>query len=968
MARRRGLAAVLFGLLRPGHAKAATLNADALSVTFAFATREIPLGEIEAAELNVGWLWAGVRIRHACGESAVSGLSLADATALATALEAARDGRWRKVLAERIELLRAVHGRVTQLVEPQRYIACSVFRDLERNARNVAGEIASLSPDTLSTAPEIRMLERIRNFVKDSDAVRARANEVFVEKELSRSRAFFDRVEARPLTDEQRRAVVVDEDRNLVVASAGSGKTSVMVAKAGWLVRRGYRRPSELLLLAFARDARNELQQRICGRLGDEMANSVTVRTFHSLGMSIIGEAEGRRPALARVAEDHRALLHLLKGIVDGLLADRDVSAKLLDWFEGKFAPYRSEQECRNWGEYWEYIRRYNIRSLKGEKVKSFEECEIANYLYLHGVPYEYEAAYEHDTATPEKRQYRPDFHLPREGIYIEHFGLDAAGRTARFVKRKKYLEDIEWKRQLHERHGTVLIETFSHEHASGRLLRNLARKLSTHGVSLSPIPRDEVFAVLEQQGRIDPFMRLLATFLHHFKGGQLSFREVERRARRFGDRPRAEAFLAVFRPIFERYQETLSDRGEIDFHDMIGRATEHVEAGRFRSPFSYILVDEFQDISPGRARLLQALLHQLPAAQLFAVGDDWQAIYRFGGSDIAVMREFSEHFGSSERIDLQTTFRCSQPIASVATRFVLANPAQIRKEVRSTRQETGPCVHVGLAGVQDRSLLSEALDTIAEDAARHEGASSVLLLGRYRHMRPGNLSGLARQHPRLRLSFMTVHGSKGLQADYVVVLGLCTGKRGFPTEIADDPLLDLVLSAPEKHPNAEERRLFYVALTRARYRVFVLADGGPPSPFVLELINGDYDVAVFGRLPEKETPCPGCVRGHLVQRENKRSKGTFYGCSNWPYCEHRQPPCPVCGKGLPVRADGGFRCRDCGQLIDACPNCGGLLQPRIGRFGRFFGCSNYPTCDYTRAIERRQQSCGRSAGSAPRR
>ena len=968
MARRTGLASVLFGLVRPGHAKAATLNASALSVTFAFRTREIPLGDIEAAELKVGWLWAGVRIRHACRESAVSGLSLADATALAAALEAARVEWWRNALAERIELLRAVHGRVTQLVEPQRYIACSVFWDLERNARNVAGEIASLWPDSLSTAPEIRMLERIRNFVKDSDTLRARANEAFVEKELSRSRAFFDRVEARPLTDEQRRAVVVDEDRNLVVAAAGSGKTSVMVAKTGWLVRRGYRHPSELLLLAFARDARNELQERIRGRLGEDVASCVTVRTFHSLGMTIIGEAEGRRPALARVAEDHGALLHLLKGIVDGLLADRDLSTKLLDWFEGKFAPYRSEQACRSWGEYWDYIRRYDIRSLKGEKVKSFEECEIANYLYLHGVPYEYEAAYEHDTATPEKRQYRPDFHLPREGIYIEHFGLDAAGRTARFVDRKKYLEDMEWKRQLHERNGTVLIETFSHERASGKLIRNLARNLSTHGVSLSPIPRDEVFAALEQQGRIDPFMRLLATFLHHFKGGQLSFWEVAHRARGFGDRLRAEAFLAVFRPIFERYQETLSERGEIDCHDMIGKATEHVEAGRFRSPFGYILVDEFQDISPGRARLLKALLDQLPDAQLFAVGDDWQAIYRFGGSDIAVMREFSEHFGDSERIDLETTFRCSEPIASVATRFVLANPAQIRKKVRSTRRETGPCVHVGLSGVQDLSLLGEALDRIAEDAAMHQEASSVLLLGRYRHMRPGNLSGLARQHPSLRLSFMTVHGSKGLQADYVVVLGLCTGRHGFPTEIADDPLLDLVLSAPEKHPNAEERRLFYVALTRARRRVFVLADGGPPSPFVLELINGNYDVAVFGRMPKKETPCPRCVTGHLIRRENKRKKGTFYGCSNWPYCEHRQPSCPVCGRGLPVRAEDGFRCRDCGQMIEACPSCGGWLQHRIGRYGRFLGCSNYPTCNYTRDIEHPQRSRGRSTGFAPRR
>ena len=111
-------------------------------------------------------------------------------------------------------------------------------------------------------------------------------------KALVRSCDLFDRIEARPLTDEQRKAVVVDERCNLVVAAAGSGKTSVIVAKAGWLVRRGYRKPSELLLLAFARDARNEMEERIRKRLG-AVARGVTVRTFHSLGMAIIGEAEG---------------------------------------------------------------------------------------------------------------------------------------------------------------------------------------------------------------------------------------------------------------------------------------------------------------------------------------------------------------------------------------------------------------------------------------------------------------------------------------------------------------------------------------------------------------------------------------------------------------------------------------------------------------------------------------------------
>ena len=187
----------------------------------------------------------------------------------------------------------------------------------------------------------------------------------------------------------------------------------------------------------------------------------------------------------------------------------------------------------------------------------------------------------------------------------------------------------MDWKRQVHAEHGTVLIETFSHERDEGKLIRNLTKKLAAHGVSLSPISREKVFTVLEEQGRIDPFTRLFATFLQHFKGARLSFAEIAERAATLRDRGRAEAFLAVFRPILERYQETLARSGAIDFHDMINRATDLVEAGRYHSTFGYILVDEFQDISPARARLLKALLDKSPDAQLFAVGDDWQAIYR---------------------------------------------------------------------------------------------------------------------------------------------------------------------------------------------------------------------------------------------------------------------------------------------------------------------------------------------------
>ena len=173
----------------------------------------------------------------------------------------------------------------------------------------------------------------------------------------------------------------------------------------------------------------------------------------------------------------------------------------------------------------------------------------------------------------------------------------------------------------------------------------------------------------------------------------------------------------------------------------------------------------------------------------------------------------------------------------------------------------------------------------------------------------------------------MTVHRSKGLEADYAVVLRLCAGKHGFPVEVADDPLLDLVMAAPEAHSNAEERRLLYVALTRARRQVFLLAEGGPPSSFVTKLIGGGYDVTVFGRPPEGDVSCPQCKEGRVERRENARDGSIFYGCSNWPYCEHTGRPCPKCETGLPVRSGSAFRCRDCGGSIEGCPSCGGWKQ-----------------------------------------
>ncbi|MCY3745084.1 MAG: UvrD-helicase domain-containing protein [Acidobacteria bacterium] len=715
--RRVGLASWLFPVIRPRDAKAATLGRTALSLTVFSGAQEILMRDIHTVSLERQWAWGGVRIRTALGDTVVSGLPRRAAASLAAAVDETRMAWWRELLVEHADALRAVDSRLAGLDTPRRYVRRRAFSSLVEEAQRAAAELPHWWPDRLDAEPAVRRMKRIRSFLSSPEAMRKRANQSFLAGELERSRSFLDRVETRPLTEEQRRAVCVDDDRNLVVAGAGSGKTSVMLAKAGWIVERGDRRPKDLLLLAFARNARDELAQRIEQRLGARAAAAMNVQTFHSLGLSIIGEADGRRPAVAKAAMDDRALLNLLESIITELQVDPHHGRELIRWLAYGATPYRSEHEFRSQGEYWDYVRNHEIRSLQGELVKTFEECTIANFLYLNGVRYEYERPYEHDTATAKKSQYKPDFYLTDAGIYIEHFALDEKGNTPPFIDQAEYKRSRRWKLKLHAKHGTTLIQTFSHEQRAGRLTECLAERLRARDVALKPIPRGEVFAVLDKQKRVAPFTGLVATFLQHFKGARLSMEAVEARASEKRDGGRSEAFLRVFRPIFERYEARLSEDGEIDFHDMINRATDLVSEGRYRRSFGYILVDEFQDISPGRAALLKALLDQSPASQLFAVGDDWQAIFRFAGSDIAIMRGFEEHFGAVARTDLETTFRCSDGLCDVATRFVLRNPAQIKKNVHPIRRVDGPGVWIGGDGVGPP--LHEALNRIATEAVR---------------------------------------------------------------------------------------------------------------------------------------------------------------------------------------------------------------------------------------------------------
>ena len=248
-------AILLFAVLRPRQAKAVTVDENKLQLEYGFRSVEISLGKIKSAEINTGWFWSRIQLRYDREEAVVSGLLPKDTQTFMKALEVARVHWWQRTLASQIGILQSVYDRLAQLADPLAYLRLSAYTELRHDAENAAGQFMACWPSSLSNTPEIQRLRTILDFLQDPEHFRAKTNATFIANELDRSQELFDRIEKRPLTEEQRKAVVVDDDRNLVIAAAGSGKTSVIAAKAGWLLQRGYRHPSELLLLAFARDA-----------------------------------------------------------------------------------------------------------------------------------------------------------------------------------------------------------------------------------------------------------------------------------------------------------------------------------------------------------------------------------------------------------------------------------------------------------------------------------------------------------------------------------------------------------------------------------------------------------------------------------------------------------------------------------------------------------------------------------------
>lgn len=715
-------------------------------------------------------------------------------------------------------------------------------------------------------------------------------------------------VEEQLLDRQQMEAVVMEAHSHLIIAGAGTGKTTTVVGKIKYLIKSGKYKPEDILVLSFTNASATEMSERI----NKESGCQIEASTFHRLGMAIITEVEGIKPKISKYAN---SLKPFIREQLKALVEDKRYVYSLSTYLIYNRVHARSEFEFHSEKEYKEYLEINPPITMLNEKVKSYGEMDIANFLCQNGVRYIYEEPYVIDTRTSEYGQYKPDFYLPDYQIYIEYFGINKRGEVPEWFSGKNgisaaasYKEGMQWKRKIHKENGTVLVESYSYEKFDGTLLRNLEDKLKEQGVIFEPkTPRELWNMVLqEEDGILEGTIALFETIIHLMKSNGYSVEQLRKIASTSKNSYQNQRVIDLIEPIYDAYNRQLSLEGEIDFNDMINQAAEYVRSGKYINPYSYIIVDEYQDISKARYALLAAL-RTSKDYDLFCVGDDWQSIYRFAGSDISYILDFEKYWGAAAISKIETTYRFTPSLIEISGTFIKQNPDQLKKNIRGKSSD----LRFSMEEINGYNE-SCAMQFMAERIEQLPQNSSVYFIGRYKfdvEMIKGcslfecqydNINGfiniIYKSRKDLNMHFLTAHAAKGLQADYIFIINNKNAKMGFPSKIQDDAILELLLEHRESYPFAEERRLFYVALTRAKTKVYLITVKDEESVFALEMKKRYGDA--------------------LREKARQRSGG-----------KQNQP---------------------------RCPKCGGRLYIKKGPYGEFWGCENYKKigCKYTEKIK----------------
>lgn len=836
-----------------------------------------------------------------------------------------------------------------------------VLEDVYYDANRVS-DLQQRLKDVLSGLSKVLYYE----FPTNQDVVSATDahNKQFVDRHLNDE--VFNDVLGYALDIDQKIAVLQDENTSLVIAGAGSGKTLTVCGKLKYLLSLGVD-PKEVLLLTFSDKSKQDLEVK-----AKQIDTQFEASTFHALGLLIIKDYTGDSFV---VETQFNSILE--EYFTTEVANNPDLQQNIIEYYGLYSASIDEHEKYKVIGDFFKAVKKSDFKTLKSmvdadkkttikkEIVKSYEELVLANFYFIYGINYEYEKPYKHTTATPDKRDYCPDFYLTDYDIYHEHYGIDKNNQCTQFCEEEaqNYLAGIEWKRALHAEKQTECIETYSYQFADGSIFNSLKEILLSKGVKFSPLSADEIWNKMQNiinDRDFTSFKNLIRTFTSLYKSMYSDETMFDKLLDVYAgenftvyDRMRAQSLLTICKSFYVFYRNKLKyitveeDREKIDFDDMILLAIKYLPSMETYK-YKYIVVDEFQDISHSRMRFLNALKKQCNS-KMFLVGDDWQSIYRFAGSDIDIFINAEKYFGKTATSVISTTYRNSQELVDIASRFIMANDEQVKKTIRAVKSQKEP-IRICYFHKNKLEAFNKALQEIALEIKPQE---RILVLGRNRKDVESILTTETKYREgvlvipgfeRINIRYSTVHASKGLEFDYVILINGDDDRMGFPNKIEDDKILSLVLAEESDFLYAEERRLFYVALTRTKKTCYILSDSESTSEFVKEI---EKYCRVYHWEGEQYNEhqvvlCPYCMSGKIIKRTERGSNRSFYGCSNYPLCNY-------------TNDDTSEK-----RFTKKCPRCGDYMRVKKNRStgNPFWGCNSYSSktvarrCNYTEQID----------------
>jgi DNA helicase-4 len=669
------------------------------------------------------------------------------------------------------------------------------------------------------------------------------------------------------LNDKQREAVISEGKRLLVLAGAGSGKTKTLLQKLIYLIEEKGVSPSNILAITFTKNATNEMIDRLiisADQTGDyakllvdkrlskidkdkerfnnqkkyKWIDGLTVRTFHSFCYSIlrnhgvnefdnkfriIGDEKRNEEdelskhvapetvfevvhkLLIEQCEDTEFLLQLKRYILDYIIDKIDLKKN-----DNKF--------LQKDGKYF--------TTLDGTKVRSKSEQFIADWFYRHSIKYEYEPL-----LNVKDFSFHPDFYIPEANLYIEH------------ISDKSF--STKDKEEQFQKGNLLLVKTFESmtkdsalfNHSLDKIVKN--RLPANYHKTISLNFKEEFKSYHED---VRDFVQQIMRITDMIKVENINIDKVLGNARK-DQHERVRNFYELAIPIVKKYNHYCIDKSYLDFNDMISRSASlfqnHADiAHKYKSKYQYILVDEFQDVNNLQVDLIKLLLTD--HTQLFCVGDDWQSIYGFRGSNVSYIVDFENHFPSSKVITLNLNYRSTQNIVGASNEVIKHNKFKVEKDIQASKKSEHKIV-VYSGGSEDENI-QFCLDKVRELQNTGLTSEDILFLYRRTHMyNPGAYSNRPSYSKTfykegIKVQAKTIHAAKGLEAKVVFIIGLTEGSGGFPDIWLEDRIFQVIKKANHDLLMEEERRLFYVAITRAKDKLFLITEKGNESSFLKEI------------------------------------------------------------------------------------------------------------------------------------